>query len=237
LGTAVDSLAALKALVYDEGLLSMDDLLAALSQDFVGCDRILTLCRDHAPKYGNDDERADGVAVQVIESFGRLMRAYSSASPDALHYGMLGSVTSHTKMGEVTAASANGRRAGETLSDGGSPSQGANRCGATATLRSLAKADYRLVPGGAAMNLMLSPAPLAGEKGLRRLADLLKGYVAMGGQQLQVTVVNTETLRKAVASPDTYRDLVVRVAGFTAYFVSLTPALQQEIIARSEVGL
>jgi formate C-acetyltransferase len=150
---------------------------------------------------------------------------------------MLGSVLSHTTMGEQTAASANGRHAGQTLSDGGSPSQGCNRNGATATLRSLAKADYRLVPGGAAINLRLSPAHLAGEDGLRTLVDLLKTYVAMGGEQLQVTVVDTETLQRALEEPELYRDLVVRVAGFTAYFVTLTPALQQEILARSVAGL
>jgi len=234
LGTTVDSLAAVKALVYDERLLGLDELLAALAGDFGGHERIHALCRERAPKYGNDDPRADGVAVHVVESFGRLMRAYPSPSPHALHYGMLGSVTSHTKMGAATAASADGRRAGETLSDGGSPSQGANRRGPTATLRSLAKPDYRLVPGGAAINLMLSPASVAGEDGLSRLADLLKSYIAMGGEQLQVNVVDGDTLRRAAADPERYRELVVRVAGFTAYFVTLTPELQAEIIVRSE---
>ena len=237
LGTTADSLAAIKALVYDEGLLDIRALLDALAADFAGHERVLALCQNRGPKYGNDDERADVVAVQVIESFGRLVRRYPSRSPDACHYGMLGSVLSHTTMGERTAASANGRRAGQTLSDGGSPSQGCNRHGATATLRSLAKADYRLVPGGAAINLRLSPAHLAGEEGLRTLVDLLKTYVDMGGEQLQVTVADTETLQRALEEPELYRDLVVRVAGFTAYFVTLTPALQQEILARAVADL
>jgi formate C-acetyltransferase len=150
---------------------------------------------------------------------------------------MLGSVLSHTTMGAKTAASANGRLAGETLSDGGSPSQGCNRSGATATLRSLSKADYRLVPGGAAINLRLSPDHVQGEHGLARLTSLLKSYMAMGGEQLQVTVVDADTLERARRQPDRYRDLVVRVAGFTAYFVTLTPELQQEIVARAEASL
>lgn len=236
-GTTVDSLAAIKALVYEEGVLGMDELLAALAADFRGYEGVLNLCRNRAPKYGNDDERADGLAVQVIESFGRQVRRYPSPSPHAIHYAMLGSVLSHTTMGEKTAASANGRRAGETLSDGGSPSQGCNRRGATATLRSLAKADHRLVPGGAAINLRLSPQQLAGEEGLQALVGLLKSYVALGGEQLQVTVADAETLRRALETPELYRDLVVRVAGFTAYFVTLTPAVQQEILARAEAGL
>ncbi len=237
LGTTVDSLAAIKTLVYDEALLTLDDLLDALATNFEGYERILLLCRTRAPKYGNDDARADAVAVRVIESFGQQARDYPSPAPNAIHYAMLGSVLSHTRMGEATAASANGRLAGETLSDGGSPSQGCNRCGATATLRSLAKADYRLAPGGAAINLRLSSQHLQGEEGLDRLVGLLKGYIAMGGEQLQVNVADAEILRRALEDPEHYRDLVVRVAGFTAYFVTLTPAIQQEIIARAEAAL
>ena len=217
-------------------------VLDALRADFEDHERVRALCRDHAPKYGNDDPRADEVAVRVIESFGRQARRYPARAPAdghpiALHYAMLGSVLSHTTMGAATAASANGRRAGETLSDGGSPSQGCNRHGATATLRSLSKADYRLAPGGAAINLRLSPSHVEGESGLERLAALLKTYVAMGGEQLQVTVVDGETLRRAMERPEDYRDLVVRVAGFTAYFVTLKPELQREIVSRAEAGL
>jgi formate C-acetyltransferase len=101
----------------------------------------------------------------------------------------------------------------------------------------LAKADHRLVPGGAAINLRLSPSCLQGVDGLEKLASLLKTYMAMGGEQLQVNVVDTDTLRHALESPEKYRDLVVRVAGFTAYFVTLTPSIQQDIIARVESEL
>jgi len=235
-GTTIDSLVAIKTLVYDEKRVGLDELLAALKANFQGHERIRSLCQN-APKYGNDDDKADALAVQVIESFGHQMRDYPSPSPHAIHYGMLGSVLSHTKMGEKTAASANGRLAEATLSDGGSPSQGCNRNGATATLRSLAKADYRLVPGGAAMNLRLSPQDLSGDDGLEKLVNLLKAYVAMGGEQLQVNVVDSDTLRQALRSPEEHRDLVVRVAGFTAYFVTLTPAIQQEIVARAEAAV
>ena len=237
LGTTIDSLAAIKILIYHEKRLEMDEFLSALAANFQGYQQVRSLCQNHAPKYGNDDDRADSVAVQVIESFGHQMRRYPSPSPHAIHYAMLGSVLSHTKMGEKTAASANGRLAGETLSDGGSPSQGCNIKGATATLRSLSKADYRLAPGGAAINLRLSPHHLRGEEGLERLVGLLKAYVKMGGEQLQVNVVDTDTLRQALEKPDQYRDLVVRVAGFTAYFVTLTPAIQHEIIARTQENL
>jgi formate C-acetyltransferase len=205
------------------------------------------MCIQRAPKYGNDDERADRIAVRIIESFGRQVRRYSDeawqaaqergpgAVRRAYHYAMFGSVLHHTSLGALTAASANGRLAGETLSDGGSPSQGCNRRGVTATLRSLAKADYRLAPGGAAINLRLAPAHFAGPEGIDRLAALLKTYVELGGEQLQVNLVSAETLRQALADSSAHRDLVVRVAGFTAYFVTLKPELQQELISRSEL--
>ena len=233
LGTTIDSLTAIKSLVYDEKRIKLNELLDALNANFQRYERIQSLCQN-APKYGNDDDRADKLAVKVIESFGHQIRNYPSPYPHAFHYGMLGSVLSHTRMGEKTAASANGRLAKRTLSDGGSPSQGCNRNGATATLRSLSKADHRLVPGGAAINLRLSPQYLQGEDSLEKLVSLLKTYINLGGEQLQVNVVDVNTLRQALENPDQYRDLVVRVAGFTAYFVTLTPAIQQEIIARTE---
>ncbi|MBM3212236.1 DUF3029 family protein, partial [Candidatus Poribacteria bacterium] len=133
LGTVIDSLTAIDALVYHEKRLKIEELILALKANFQGYERLRNLCQN-APKYGNDDERADKNAVRVIQSFGLQMRSYPSPYPNAIHYGMLGSVLSHTSMGEKTAASANGRFAKETLSDGGSPSQGANQRGATATL-------------------------------------------------------------------------------------------------------
>jgi len=136
-------------------------------------------------------------------------------------------------VGALTAATPDGRLAGQTLSDGGSPVQGASRSGATTALRSMAKADYILAPGGAAMNLRLSPAHFEGQAGLDLLADMLKTYFDLGGEQIQVNMVSRETLQKALENPGAYRDLVVRVAGFTAYFVSLSPELQAEVAARA----
>jgi len=246
LGTTVDSLAALNELVYKQGRLAPDDLLAALRADFAGRAALRQMCLHRPPKYGNDDERADGIAAQVVEHFGRLVRRCSdeawqraaaggaAGARRAYHYAMFGSVLHHASLGALTAATPDGRLGGETLSDGASPSQGCNRSGATATLRSLARPDYRLAPGGAAMNLRLSPAHFSGAAGLARLAALLKTYTGLGGEQLQVNLVSADTLRQALADPESHRDLVVRVAGFTAYYVTLTPALQQEILARAE---
>ena len=189
LATTVDSLVAIRSLVYEEGLLDLDRLLAALATDFTRDSETLALCGNRAPKYGNDDDAADDIARRVIDSYGRVMRAYESPSPKQVHYGMIGSVVSHAVMGQRTSATPNGRRAGESLSDGGSPSQGCNVSGATATLNSLAKPNYRAVPGGAAINLRLTPSDIAGDDGLARLVALLKGYFQMGGEQLQVSEI------------------------------------------------
>jgi pyruvate formate-lyase/glycerol dehydratase family glycyl radical enzyme len=246
LGTAADSLAAVRELVFEQGRVTLEGLVSALKANFAGFESLRQFCLNRAPKYGNDDERADAIAVRIVESFGRQTKRYSDdawqavydrtpqAARRAYHYAMFGSVLSHTGMGACTAASANGRLAGQTLSDGGSPSQGCNRHGATATLRSLSKADYRLAPGGAALNLRLSPGHFAGEAGLDLLTSLLETYFKMGGEQIQVNMVSVKTLRRAQEDPEAFHDLVVRVAGFTAYFVSLSPELQQEILARAE---
>jgi pyruvate-formate lyase len=246
LGTTVDSLAAIQTMVYQQGLVTLEELVDALRANFVGYERLHALLKQRTPKYGNDDDQADSIAVHIIESFGKQVKKYSDDAWQSTltlnhpvdrrcyHYAMFGSVLSHTGMGSGTAATANGRLAGETLSDGGSPSQGCNRLGATATLRSVAKADYHLAPGGAAINLRLSPSYFSEETGVDLLASLLITYFSMGGEQLQVNMVSSETLRQAIQTPDDYRDLVVRVAGFTAYFVSLTPELQQELLSRAE---
>ncbi len=246
LGTTADSLAAVREAVFEQHVATMEELRSALLANFAGFQRLRAFCRERTPKYGNDDERVDAIAARIIERFGRQVKAYSDeaweaprrenpqAARKAYHYAMFGSVLHHTGMGARTAASANGRLAGETLSDGGSPSQGCNRLGATATLRSLAKADYRQAPGGAALNLRLSPGHFEGEAGAALLCGLLRAYAGLGGEQLQVNMVSGETLRRALQKPEQYRDLVVRVAGFTAYFVSLPPELQQEIISRAE---
>jgi formate C-acetyltransferase len=252
LGTTADSLAAIRALVYEQAQVSLEDLVAALRDNFAGTpsaphnERLRQYCLNRTPKYGNDDDRVDSIAAQIIEDFGDMVKAYSdgawqklqAASPiaqrRAYHYAMFGSVLHHTGMGACTAASANGRLAGETLSDGGSPSHGSNRLGATATLRSLSKANYRKVPGGAALNLRLSPDHFKEDEGLDLLVNLLVPYFEQGGEQIQVNLIRAETLRQAMQTPEAYRDLVVRVAGFTAYFVSLPPELQAEIAARAE---
>ena len=140
--------------------------------------------------------------------------------------------TSHVYFGSMTGATADGRHARAPLSEGISPVQGADRRGPTAVLRSAAKMDH-VRTGGTLLNLKFTPAVLAGDAGIERLAQLVRGYFTLDGHHVQFNVVDAATLRAAQASPEEYRGLIVRVAGYSDYFCDLSPALQEEIIART----
>ncbi|HEX8958668.1 MAG TPA: pyruvate formate lyase family protein, partial [Solirubrobacterales bacterium] len=237
LATTADSLAAIRRIVFEERAISLPELVAVLRADFdVPGGEALRHRLLACPKYGNDDDSVDDLARRLVRTFAEAV--VGAPAPDGwLTFPMIGSVWGHIQMGEATAATADGRRRGQSLSDGGSPSQGRSRAGATAALRSVAKLDHRLIPGGEAINLTLSPGSLAGERGLDNLVALLQAYVSLGGEQLQVNVVDRATLEAAQANPDLYRHLVVRVAGFCAFFTCLDAENQREIIARTEHSL
>ena len=142
------------------------------------------------------------------------------------------STTCHIYFGSMTGATPDGRRAGEPLSDGISPVQGADRNGPTAVVKSAAKMDHART-GGTLLNQKFTPQVLQGEGGLDKVAQLIRSYFRLGGHHIQFNVITTATLRAAQADPEKYRDLIVRVAGYSDYFCDLTRALQDEIIART----
>lgn len=236
LATTVDSLAAIRRLVFEEGTLTLPELVEILRADFAGCQALRARLLNQMPKYGNDDDSVDDLARLVVAEFSRAV-VETPAPAGWLRFPMIGSVWGHVVMGAATGATADGRRKGEALSDGGSPAQGRSRQGATAALRSVAKPDHTLIPGGEAVNLTLSPGALRGETGLSNLVALLRGYVGLGGEQVQINVVSRATLEAAQREPEAYRHLVVRVAGFCAFFTCLDPETQREIIARTEHAL
>lgn len=236
LGSTADSMAAIEKLVFEEKRVQMAQLLAALDTDFAGQESFRQILLQRAPKYGNDDEYVDGLAIQIIDCFTRAVKSHRQRSDSSACKGYLalvGSVSAHVGLGKMTAAMPDGRRAGEPLSDGGSPSQGRDTCGPVANLRSVSKPDFTQVAGGAAINLKFFPSAIQGERGTANLAGAIRAYFGCGGEQLQINAVNRQTLEDAVAHPEDHRDLVVRVAGFTAYFVTLEPKMQAEIIART----
>ena len=235
IGTITDSLSAIKTNVFEEKNFTMAQLMEAISHNFAGYERIFHLCKDHSPRYGNDDDRADDIMRQVFESYRGMVTGRPSTRGGTFRVNML-PTTCHVYFGEVMTASANGRLAGKPVSEGISPTQGADVQGPTAVLRSAAKMN-QLLTGGTLLNQKFTPGVLAGERGLDNLADLIRAYFNLDGHHIQFNVVDRQTLRDAQARPEEYRDLIVRVAGYSDFFRNLSRALQDEIIDRTEQSI
>jgi pyruvate formate-lyase/glycerol dehydratase family glycyl radical enzyme len=230
MGTITDCLSAIKYTVYDKKSLSMENLLGALENDFVGND-LLHQKLLRAPKYGNDDAYADAVLTDVFDAYHGAVTGKPNARGGVYRINLL-PTTCHVYFGEITGALPDGRKARVPFSEGISPVQGADRCGPTAVLKSAAKIDH-LKTGGTLLNQKFLPGFLENDKGITALAQLIRSYFKMDGHHIQFNVVDAKTLRKAQEDPENYRDLIVRVAGYSDYFVDLTPALQEEIILRT----
>ena len=235
LGTATDSLAAIAHFVYNGGGLSMDTLVTHLDNNFAGAETLRNRLLHRAPKYGCDDDRADDIAREIAEFFCREVATHQTLRggpfrPSFFSYGM------HVLEGAILGATANGRLAGEPVSNSFSPSNGSESQGPTAMLRSVSKIDHHLISNGCALNMKLLPALFAGEERLDKMVALVKGFFAQGGMEIQPNVVSNEMLMDAQKHPDRYRDLVVRVSGYSAYFTDLGKPLQDEIISRTEFG-
>jgi len=232
IGTTADSLAAIEYAAFETKLCSPAEVHAALYADFRGHERIQVTLRDQAPKYGNDDARADAAMLRVFEVLFRAVDGRPNTR-GGVHRMNLLPTTCHVYFGSVTGATADGRNAWQPLSEGISPVQGADRKGPTAVLLSAAKMDHART-GGTLLNLKFTPGVLEGQEGIDRLAHLVRAYFKLGGHHIQFNVVTAETLREAQRHPERHRDLIVRVAGYSDYFHDLNPALQAEIIARTE---
>ena len=231
--TVGDSLAALDALVFRERHVTMDELLTALDADFEGGDALRQTLVHRAPKYGNDDEKADRFTRLAAEIYCREVEKYANPRGGRYQPGLY-SVTTHVALGLAVGATPDGRHAGAPLSQGISPVQGRDRHGPTAAMQSVARLDHSLVSNGSALNLKLSPAFLQSSKGPEALAGLLSGYFRLGGMQLQWDIINNAMLRDAQQHPEKYQDLIVRVSGYSAHFTDLERVIQDDIIARME---
>ncbi|MCD6454552.1 MAG: glycyl radical protein [Candidatus Aminicenantes bacterium] len=232
IGTITDSLAAIKYWVYDKKKISMERLLNALKNNFEGEEKLRQMLMNEAPKYGNDDDYADEIAKQVFEAYFEILDGRPNTKGGKYRVNLL-PTTVHIYFGKVTGATANGRKAGEPLSDGVSPSQGADRHGPTAVVKSVSKFDH-IRTGGTLLNQKFTPSLLKDEEGIDKLAQLVRTYFRYDGHHVQFNVISAETLRDAQKNPEKYRDLIVRVAGYSDYFVNLGKDLQDEIIARTE---
>ena len=232
IGTVTDSLSAIRHHVFTEKNMSMADLLRVLAADFAGFEKTRLLLVNKTPRYGNDDDEADGLMRSLFELYFKAIDGRPNTRGGAYRINLL-PTTCHIYFGAVTGATPDGRKSGTPVSEGISPVQGADRHGPTAVLMSAAKMDH-VRTGGTLLNQKFTPRLLEGEKGLDSLAALIRSYFHMGGHHIQFNVVDAATLRHAQEHPEEHRDLIVRVAGYSDYFCDLGRALQDEIIARTE---
>ncbi len=244
LGTITDCFTTLKKHVFEDQRYTMDEILEACACNW-GADEIVNgkspnrkfevvrqYIRNHTPFFGNDDPYADDIAVRVYDDLVRAIEGRPNTRGGETHLNML-STTCHNYFGSVCGATPNGRFAHFAISDGTSPAHGSDSHGPTAVIKSLGKLD-QTKSGGTLLNIRFVPALLKREEDMRKLGQLIRTYFRFGGHHIQFNIVDTATLLDAQKHPDQYRDLLVRVAGYSDYFNDMTEQLQNEIIARTE---
>jgi pyruvate formate-lyase/glycerol dehydratase family glycyl radical enzyme len=232
MGTITDVLSAVKHNVYDQGHFTMKELVTALGANFKGHESLRQRVLNRTPKFGNDDDYADNLMRRVFEAYFEAVDGRPTPRGGKYRINLL-PTTVHVYFGKVTGATADGRLAGDAVSEGVSPVQGADRKGPTAVVKSLGKMDH-VRTGGTLLNQKFTPQLLSDDKGLAGVKDLVRSYFRLMGHHIQFNVVTADTLREAQKFPEKHRDLIVRVAGFSDYFVDCSTELQDEIIRRTE---
>ncbi len=232
LGTITDCVSAIAHHVFENKTWPMSGLLEALRANFAGHEPLRQTILHRGPRYGNDDDYADGLMARLFDAYFDAIDGRPNTKGGTYHINLL-PTTVHVYFGSVVGATPDGRKAGAPLSEGISPVQGADRQGPTAVLRSAAKMDHART-GGTLLNMKLTPALLQKDEGLDDLVHLIRAYFRLDGHHIQFNVVDKATLQAAQREPDRYRDLIVRVAGYSDYFCDLGVTLQDEIIARTE---
>ena len=232
LGTITDCFTTLKKHVFEDKRYTMEQILSACKSNWENEEIMRQYIRNHTPFFGNDDEYADAIAVRVYEDLVKAIEGRPNTRGGETHLNML-STTCHNYFGSVCGATPNGRFAHFAISDGTSPSHGSDTHGPTAVIKSLGKLD-QTKSGGTLLNVRFVPAMLKREEDMKKLGSLIRTYFKFGGHHIQFNIVDTQTLLDAQQHPDQYRDLLVRVAGYSDYFNDMTEQLQNEIIARTE---
>ncbi|MBQ2002181.1 MAG: glycyl radical protein [Bacteroidaceae bacterium] len=232
LGTITDCLSTLKKHVFEDKKFTMDEILDAVSQNFEGNEKMRQFIINRTPFFGNDDDYADSIAVKVYDDLVNAIEGHPNTRGGKTQLNML-STTCHNYFGSVCGASVNGRLAKFAISDGTSPAHGADTNGPTSVIKSLGKLD-QTKSGGTLLNVRFVPSLLKRDEDLKKLVSLIRAYFNMGGHHIQFNIVDTQTLLDAQKQPENYKDLLVRVAGYSDYFNDMTEQLQNEIIARTE---
>ena len=231
LGTITDSLSALKKHVFENRLVTMNEMLNAIDANFENQEPLRLLILNRTPFFGNDDDYADSIAVNVFNDLYDAIEGKPNTKGECFHLNML-STTCHVYFGKVMGATPNGRLAGRAISDGTSPSHGADTHGPSSVIKSLGKLD-QVKSGGTLLNQRFMPAMLKREEDIIKLCALIRTYFSLGGHHIQFNIVDTETLHAAQQRPEEYRDLLVRVAGYSDYFNDMNADLQADVIART----
>lgn len=231
LGTITDSLAVLKKHVFEDQKFTMAQMLDATDNNFEGQEAMRQFILNRTPFFGNDDNYADTIAVKVFDDLYDAIEGKPNTKGECFHLNML-STTCHVYFGKIMGATPNGRLAGRAISDGTSPSHGADTHGPSAVVKSLGKLD-QVKSGGTLLNQRFLPSLLKRDEDIAKLAGLIRSYFALGGHHIQFNIVDSETLRAAQEHPEEYRDLLVRVAGYSDYFNDMNADLQYDVIART----
>ncbi|MBK7096271.1 MAG: glycyl radical protein [Saprospiraceae bacterium] len=232
LATVTDSLSVLKKHVFEEKRFTMDRILNAVAANFEGEEMLRQIIINRTPFFGNDEEYADNLSVQVYNDLLKAIDGKPNVKGESFHLNML-STTCHIYFGKVLGATPNGRLAGKSISDGTSPSHGCDVNGPSAVVKSLTKLDQTR-SGGTLLNLRFLPSLLKRDEDIRKLGQLIRSYFTLGGHHVQFNIVDTATLLAAQKNPEEYKDLLVRMAGYSDYFNDMNKDLQQEVIDRTE---
>jgi formate C-acetyltransferase len=233
LATTTDSLVALKKHVFEERTFQMDRILKAVQLDFKGEEVLRQTIMNRTPFFGNDDDYADSMAVRVYNDLVEAIDGKPNIKPEGKYHLNMLSTTCHVYFGKVMGATPNGRMAGKSISDGTSPSHGADTHGPSAVIKSMTKFDH-VKSGGTLLNQRFLPGLLKREDDIIKLGQLIRSYFTLGGHHVQFNIVDTATLLAAQACPSDYKDLMVRMAGYSDYFNDMNADLQQEVIERTE---
>jgi len=232
LATVTDSLATLKKHVFEAKTFPLERLLTAVANNFSGEEFMRQTIINKTPFFGNDDDYADDIALHVYDDLFAAIDGKPNVKGESFHLNML-STTCHIYFGKVMGATPNGRLAEKSISDGTSPSHGADIHGPTAVIRSLTKLDHTM-SGGTLLNQRFLPSLLQRDEDIVKLGQLIRSYFTLGGHHIQFNIVDTATLHAAQRNPEGYKDLLVRMAGYSDYFNDMNEDLQQEIIERTE---
>lgn len=234
LATTADSLVALKQVVFEEKSVSMKEMVEVLNKHFKKKEKFQIMLQNKVPKFGNDDDCVDSIAKNIAEAFCDEVMTHSCLRPPGIYRPSFFSYGLYIVDGFLLGATPNGRNAGESVSNSLSPANNTEKNGPTAVLKSLTKLDHTKIPNGMALNLKFLPTMFDSPEKREKLADFLEAYLNLGGMEIQFNVVRQEDLIDAQLHPENHQDLIVRVSGYSAYFIDLGKPVQDDIIKRCQ---